>query len=353
MIVARYLFKSSFVSTLMVMAVLIILQGFITFLGELNDMGMGDYHAWQAMQYVLLCVPYELQKCLPMALLLGHLLGLGALARHHEILVLSVSGMSQLRILKIAFMGALIIVLGISLMVECVAPKGRHLAKRLKLVATSQGQTLRTHYGTWVRHNNNFIHIEKILPGKQLAGITWYELDKEHRIQRASYAAEAHYGQGHWVLSQLRETIFTNDSVHIHEEVSRIWAIKLNPKFLLADTVNPDELSLTTLLRYIRYLQRNHRHLGNYGFAFWKRILQPVVMALMVFICVPFVFGEQRNRSIGTRVFYGCLFGFGVYLVNEFLGPFSLVYQVPPWLAASFPILLFSGIALSFLTRMR
>lgn len=243
MIVARYLFKSSLIATLMVLMVLMILQGFITFLGELNDMGMGDYHAWQAMQYVLLCVPYELQKCLPMALLLGHLMGLGALARQHEILVLNVAGLSRLRILTIAFVGALIMVLCLSFVIECVAPKGRHMAKQLKLVATTQGQTLQTTYGTWVRHHNTYIHIEKIRPGKQLAGITWYDFDNQHRIQRASYAATAHYEEGHWLLSQVRETIFTTDNVQVTEQASRMWPIKLNPKFLLADSVNPDELS--------------------------------------------------------------------------------------------------------------
>ena len=351
--ITRYLFKSSLIATLAVIAVLMVLQGFMIFLGELKDMGVGDYHAWQALQYVLFCAPYELQKCLPMALLLGHLLGLGALARHHEILILFVSGMSRLAILRKAFLGALLMVLCISMVTEIIVPKGRHLAKRLKAVATTQGQTLHTHYGTWVRYHNYFIHIDNIVAAKQLQGITWYEFDNQHRIKRAAYAENAHYQHDHWQLSELRETIFSDDVIHINEQASSAWVVNLNPKFLMADSVDPGEMSLTMLSRYLRYLKDNHRHLENYGFVFWKRVLQPLAMALMVFISIPFVFGMQRNLNVGVRILYGSLFGFGFYLLNEFLGPFSLVYQVPPWLAAVCPILLFSVIALSCVIRMR
>ena len=351
MIVARYLFKSSVAATLIVLAVLLMLQGFITFLSELKDMGAGDYHALQALQYVVLCAPYELQKCLPMALLLGHLLGLGSLAHHREILVLRVAGLSCLRILKIAFVGALVMVICISTATEIIAPKGRHLAKLLKTVATTQGQTLQTHYGTWVRYHNYFVHIEKIISDKKLEKVTWYEFDKEHRIHRASDADVAQYQQGQWHLKNLRETYFENETIRIAEQPSAVWQIKLNPKFLLADAVPADEMSLPMLYRYNRYLQHNHRQGGEYGFIFWKRLLQPLAMALMVFLSLPFVFGPQRQANMGRRLFYGCLLGFGFYLLNEFLGPFSLVYQVPPWLAALLPVLLFSGIALSFTRR--
>ena len=62
----------------------------------------------------------------------------------------------------------------------------------------------------------------------------------------------------------------------------------------------------------------------------------------MIGLAVPFVFGSLRTKPIGFRILIGVMMGFGFYMLNEFIGPFSLLYQIPPFLAAASPLLLFA-----------
>ena len=47
----------------------------------------------------------------------------------------------------------------------------------------------------------------------------------------------------------------------------------------------------------------------------------------------------------------GVLTGFGFFITNEVFGPLSLVYSLPPVVAALLPSLLFAGVATLLLRR--
>jgi lipopolysaccharide export system permease protein len=84
--------------------------------------------------------------------------------------------------------------------------------------------------------------------------------------------------------------------------------------------------------------------------AFWHRILQPLATLVMMLLAVPFAFGQLRSTTRSLRLLVGILLGFGFYILNEFFGPISIVYQFPPVLAASLPMLVFAalGIVLNY-----
>jgi lipopolysaccharide export system permease protein len=54
---------------------------------------------------------------------------------------------------------------------------------------------------------------------------------------------------------------------------------------------------------------------------------------------------------MGARVIMGVLTGFGFFILNEVFGRLSLVYQIPPFLGALLPSLLFAAIAAIMLRK--
>lgn len=87
-VVRRYLFRSIIGTILLVLSVLLGLAAFIEFVTQLDDIGTGSYGTMQALIYTLLKLPNLAYQMLPMAVLLGSLLGLGGLANHGELIVL-------------------------------------------------------------------------------------------------------------------------------------------------------------------------------------------------------------------------------------------------------------------------
>lgn len=43
---------------------------------------------------------------------------------------------------------------------------------------------------------------------------------------------------------------------------------------------------------------------------------------------------------MGLRILTGVIIGFAFYMLNQFLGPFAMVYQIPPVIAALMPTVL-------------
>jgi lipopolysaccharide export system permease protein len=72
----------------------------------------------------------------------------------------------------------------------------------------------------------------------------------------------------------------------------------------------------------------------------------------MIILAVPFVFGPLRSVTMGLRMVIGIVLGFCFYILNQFVGPISIVYQIPPIIAAFFPTFLFALIGV-FLVRRR
>ena len=93
-ILRGYLFRTILGTTGLVLAVLLSLGAFIEFVGQLDDIGVGEYGLLDALGWVLLQMPTIVAQLLPIAALLGALLGLGSLASRSELIVLRAAGVS-------------------------------------------------------------------------------------------------------------------------------------------------------------------------------------------------------------------------------------------------------------------
>ena len=101
----------------------------------------------------------------------------------------------------------------------------------------------------------------------------------------------------------------------------------------------------------MQYRKGNGQDSSRYELAFWRKLLQPVSIAVMLLMALSFIFGPLRSVTMGARVIMGVLTGFGFFITNEVFGPLSLVYSLPPFVGAILPSLLFAGVAALLLQR--
>ena len=84
-LLTRYLSREIYGSMALVFAALIMLFAFFDLLGELSDMGRGQYNLAYVLLYVLLTVPTRIYELFPVAVLIGTIFALVQMAANSEL----------------------------------------------------------------------------------------------------------------------------------------------------------------------------------------------------------------------------------------------------------------------------
>ncbi|OAI49929.1 hypothetical protein AYO45_06775 [Gammaproteobacteria bacterium SCGC AG-212-F23] len=342
MILHRYIIKNVLLATLFVVLVMLGLMIAINLLGELRDIGIGDYGFWQAVEHVFLQLPYHLYNFFPMLVLLGGLMGLGALASHQELVVMRTAGFSVIRIMIAVMIAALILITIATVIGEAIAPSANFFANKRKDNQQNAGQAVATAAGVWIHQGNNFLHIRRVMGAKYLEGITRYEFNDSHQLLAAYYANSAKYENQQWVLQDLVKTTFSNNQTSRMQYPESLWDLKLNPSLINIGLIQPEEMTLPHLVEHSERLVQNGLQSNRFELEFWKRVLQPLATLVMILLAVPLIFAAPRSASMGWRLLLGLIVGLVFYILNALLGQISVVYQVSPFLAAILPTILFA-----------
>ncbi len=350
-VIDRYIVRTVIRDTLGVLIALILLTSLFTFIDESDDIGRGDYQLADALYFIILQVPARIYEFFPVSALIGGLIGIGQLASHSEIIVMRASGISLKAISVAVLKGTISLMILVFLIGEFVSPTSSQLARQMQTSLISGGNLVKSSHGVWVKEDNNYVHIRIILPDGQLEGITRFQfLDKQ--LQTMLFAQTGRYqDDGKWLLKGVQQTFISTDSVSSTMADFMYWETKLSPDKLGVVSLKPEDLNLQGLKDYNKYLIENGLDARRYQLAYWKKILQPLAVAVMMFLALSFISGPLRTVTVGARVVMGILVGFLFNMLSKVFGPVSLVYDMPVMLAASLPIILFGVIASVMLNK--
>lgn len=352
-LLTRYIGMHCIGATLIIALLVAGLVLLFTLVNELGSIGHGDYNLFQALYYVVLTGPLQFYQLYPMVSLVGSLLAVGMLATRSELTIMRAAGYSINQIAVDVIKAGTVLLIVMTLIGEVWMPPTLQYANALKNQELNGGQSIQTESGVWLRDRNNFLHIETVYPDKRLEGITRYQFDDEHQLKAESYIEKASYQNRQWILTGITQSVITDKGVSIEKIPTAIADFNIYPYLFTANQVDPTTMSLPKLWEYVVFLEKSKQPATNYQYTFWRRVFQPFATMVMMFLAVPFVFGSLRSVTIGLRMVFGMVLGGAFYLLNQFLGPVSLVYQVPPFLAASIPTALFIGIGIFLMRRVR
>ena len=349
----RYIAKTILASTFMVLLVLLGLYTFMDFITELDELGKGQYQLGDVFTYMMLSMPKRIYELLPVAALLGSVLGLGNLASQSELVAMRAAGVSIQQINKSVIIVALCLMFVAVFTGEVLRPPAEQKAREVKSMAQTGTVGSRSQHGFWTRDGLHFNHIQRILPDGRFSGISIYEFDAQHRLRIVTKAEEAEYDDENWILTDVIQSTLDEKGVKVRSVEHARWKSQLNPGMLNIVVVPPEFLPVWGLLEYISYLKTNYQAVEQYQMAFWMKVMMPISSAVMVFLAVPFVFGPLRSSPIGGRILAGALVGIGFHLFNQSFQHIGLVFGVLPWLSAAFPTLVFAGVGWYFMKRIR
>jgi lipopolysaccharide export system permease protein len=332
----RYIGKSVLVAILGVLGVILGLASLFAFIDEINDIS-DTYTLVDVASFVLLTAPRRVYDMLPMAALIGCLVGLGSLASSSELTIMRAAGVSIGRIVWAVMKPMLVLMIAGLLVGEYVAPPAEDLAQSNRALAQGSDESQTGRYGVWHRQGDEFIHINTVQPNGVLYGVTRYRFDDQRHMQSASFSKKAKFENDSWDLEDVTTTLFHTDSTEVVKSPTERWGVSLSPLLLSTLVLPPDSLSITGLWSYTHYLADQGLNNGRYWLAFWTKVLQPLVTMALVLMAISFIFGPLRSVTLGQRVFTGVLVGFTFRIAQDLLGPSSLVFGFSPLFAVLVP----------------
>ncbi len=349
-ILDRYLAGAVIGGTLLTLAVLLPLLAVFVLADEMGKMSSGTYEFSDALLFVTLTMPRYLYQVFPIATLIGALVGLGQLAARSELVAMRAAGLSIARIIRGAMVGGLLLALLATAVGELVAPAAEQQALAVRAAATSGEAVQISGSGFWARDGNAFINVRQIEPGAELSDIDIFVVDGG-RLSSATYAREAHYQDGQWVLTDIEQSRIGLEGVEVDRLERARWESLLNPRLLEVIVVEPHALPVWGLYRYLRYMQQTEQDAGAHEVAFWTKVVQPLLILAMIFVAIPVLLGSARSTGTGIKLFIGIALGILFYLVSRTFTYLALLYGLSPALAAFAPPVLFTIGALILLRR--
>ncbi len=353
-ILARYILKTIFAYTALVLAVLLVLGALFLFINEQDDIGTGTYTATQAMTYVFLSLPNFATQLLPVAALIGSLLGLGNLARGSELVVMRASGITTLRMcswLAVAGIVLAVVMTGVS---EFVAPPLEKYGRQVKVFSKYNELSFAGNRGAWVRDGNSIISVEQQSTESRFGGVQIFRFGPGRVLLEAGRADAASVDEkSGWQLENYAETSFSDSGTVAKKAATEGFRSGLSADFLGLAVVEPDAMDLRDLKAYIDHLKRNDLDSSRFEVMLWSRMARHVALMLVVMLALPFSLGPLRATGQGARMIVGILIGAGFVTVSQMLENSGQLLGLSPLVTGWLPTAVLAALTLTMLARTR
>ncbi|MGB1682700.1 MAG: LPS export ABC transporter permease LptG [Arenicellales bacterium] len=336
---------------LVVIAVLAGIFAFVTLIDQVSYLGTGNYSLWDALRYVGLSTPRILYEVFPMAVLIGAIMGLSLLALDSELIVMRASGVSIGQITgAVLKLGLVLALVGLAIG-EFLTPWTETLAQRGRAQALEQNIEQKSNSGLWMRDGGTFVNVREVLPDLSLRDIRVFQFDTMSQLRALVHADRGAYAEDAWDLDGVRQTLIDEDGFTEVSAAQRArWQTSVTPQTMSVFLVQPDQLSVLQLRKYIAHLLTNLQDARSFELAYWSKLTLPLAIAVMLLLAIPFVFGSIRANRMGRNLFIGIMIGIVFFAASKALGYIVIVYKLPPLLGATLPTLGFAAAA-GFLYR--
>lgn len=352
-VLTAYLMRSILSSTLLVLGVLLALAGLFEFIGQLDDI-QGNFTIAMALLYAALRLPQLAFEMLPIAALIGALLGLGGLANSSELIVMRTAGISVGRLAGMVAVSGLVLVILTALIGEYIGPPMDYFARTMRNQARFEQDDVDFGNAAWVKDGPVILHLEHINTEFEFGGVYLFRFNDDNSLKSIARAENSGIDDSdNWVLENFRETRFGERGVQAVQSSVAVETFDLNSELLGITLVKPVSLSARGLVSYIRYLKKNDLTAERYETELWSRIARTATIVVMPVLALGFVFGSLRSSGYGARLALGVLIGLGYFLASEMLANSGQVFNLNPAIASWMPSLVLLAIAMFALSRVR
>ena len=217
----KYLAGATLTGAALVLMALLAISMFLGFLGELDHVGKGNYSLGMAFLTVLLEMPALAYEMLPLAALIGGLMGLGALASGSELIVMSAAGMSLWSIGRAVALAGTLLASAAFVLGDWVAPWASLESEVVRYQSISGARWDANKQDIWFRDGNRYVNVSKLAQERVNGRITTFDVDSDGKFSQIAVAASADIEGKRWFLNDWRGVGFRRDEVLLREQPRR------------------------------------------------------------------------------------------------------------------------------------
>ncbi len=325
---------------------LVAIAYFVTFSGEMGNIGQFDFTTNTALIYVLLKMPKIVQEMFPIAVLIGGLFAFGGLASTNELTIMRATGVPMLGLVwRLRKMAVFVLVVAVINM-EWVVPFSEKNARVIKAVALHESVLEFSGNAFWLRDGDYFVRMDNVEADGTVVGVQWMKIPEHGRLEEVSFAEKAYHYSGVWNMEQVRINHIQEKQVDVASKPKLQHKSEISKDFVRLASRNPEDLSTPDLLAYSRFLERSGLDSSRYWHTFWTRIAAPFGLVVMLIMAIPFSVSGGRSLAASRRVVIGIFIGVAYYLMNKVLLNTGEIYQFNPVLTVFAVPLLFLSTAL-------
>ncbi|MEY3642319.1 MAG: hypothetical protein RLZZ149_247 [Pseudomonadota bacterium] len=364
----RYFAKQIYASFGFILFALVALFLFFDVLNELGSVN-AKYTLPLALLHVLLKAPSRMVEIIPIAGLIGSIYVFAMMASQSEFTIFRVAGLDIKRSLLTLGKVSLPIVVFTLLISEVMGPYAESLSERIRMQALGSTFSSQFRSGVWVkdqlrdsdgsgpiRPGVRYVNVGAIDQNDQIRQIRMYEFDPNYRLLSIRSAASGRFdNRGIWELNDVSETRFTekrsNDPLDaVYSAQTKVipklsLESQVTPQILNVLLISPEKMSIVSLGRFILHLQDNKQDMQRHAIAFWKKVIYPFIIFVMLALALPFAFMKIRSGSVGIKVFGGIMLGMSFQLFNTLFSSIGLLGALPAFFTAIFPPLVYLVLA--------
>ncbi len=344
---------------------------FFDLVNELNTVGHGNYKFTLAVLRVALQTPSRFYEIIPVAALISAIYVFAQMAAASEFTIFRVSGLLTGTALRSLLKIGIPLVLVTYIIGEVVGPYADQLSERVRLEALGSSVSSNFQSGVWVKDTltakengeqvTRFVNVGTLNPDTTIADVRIYEFDSKFRLTNVRIAKSGVYEPpGHWKLTGVTDTQLAPPPATVDpgDALNSVYGAKqvslpsyslrseLTPQILSVLLVSPDRMSMFNLFRYIQHLTENHQDTQRYQIAFWRKILYPFAVFVMLILSLPFAYLHTRAGVVGVKVFGGIMIGMSFQLLNTLFSHIGNLNTWPAPVTAAAPALAYLVIGL-------
>ena len=365
----RYLARQIYAAFGFILFALVALFLFFDILSELSSV-KGAYTLPLALLHVLLRAPSRISEIIPIAGLIGSIYVFAMLASQSEFTILRIAGLDAKRGLITLAKISLPLILFTLMISEWIGPYTENLSEKIRMKALGSSYTSQFKTGIWVkdrlrdedgsgpvRPGVRYVNVGKVEKDNEIFNIRMYEFDASYHLLSIRVAATGRFDQsGTWILDNATETRFTETKQS--DPLNPVYSAQtfthpiitleseVTPKILSVLLVSPEKMSIMSLGRFIAHLQENKQDAQLQLITFWKKVIYPLTIFVMLSLALPFAYLKVRAGGVGIKVFGGIMLGMSFQLFNSLFSNVGLLGSWPSLLTALTPPLLYFLLAI-------
>ena len=355
-----YLTTSFIGGCIPVLLLLLSLFSFLALAEELEDVGKGAYELTDALLVVAYTLPARIVDLLPVTVLLGGLLGLGALANHGELISMRAAAISPFRISRPVINLAFMLIALVFCLQLWVIPVVEHSATKMRAKSLVDTAMIELEYDVdtasstdfWTRHQGQFIRVGSVQTDRRLAEVEIYEFDEQGNLNGLIQTESAELLKGNtWLLHNVRQTRIEGGRSETLLSDTLLWDALLSEEQTQTLIAPASSLAPTDLWQFIQHLEENDLNSESHRIMFWTQMSIPLGLLGMALLTLPFLLGSVRSVSVGQRVAMGGLIGISYYLVQQISGHLASIMSWNAALTVLSPGLVILCVAVFLLRR--